>query len=90
MARGPDRNDISREAGLLKDWPTDGPKLLWTYEEAGKGYSGPAIVGDKYLALGADNTSDFVLYLERGRQRQKGFTNHDRARASTTHPSMAR
>jgi len=62
--RGPDRNDISRETGLLKDWPTDGPKLLWTYEDAGKGYSGPAVVGDKYLALGADNTSDFVLCLD--------------------------
>ena len=42
--RGPDRTDISRETGLLKKWPADGPKRIWNYEEAGAGYSGPAIV----------------------------------------------
>src|ERR1700687_25049 len=45
--RGPDRNDISRETGLLKKWPKDGPPLLWTYKNAGNGYSGPAVVGDR-------------------------------------------
>jgi outer membrane protein assembly factor BamB len=62
--RGPNRDDISHEKGLLKDWPAGGPKLLWTYENAGKGYSGPAVVGNKYLTMGADNTGDFVLCLD--------------------------
>jgi outer membrane protein assembly factor BamB len=61
--RGPDRTDVSKETGLLKDWPEDGPKLLWSYEEAGVGYSGPAIVGDKYLTMGADEKQEFVLCL---------------------------
>jgi hypothetical protein len=43
--RGSERTDISQETGLLKAWSKAGPPLLWTYEEAGIGYSGPAIVG---------------------------------------------
>jgi hypothetical protein len=62
--RGPDRTDISKESGLLAEWPTDGPRLLWTYEAAGNGYSGPAVVGDKYLTMGSDGTNDFVLCLD--------------------------
>src|ERR1039458_3224573 len=27
--RGPDRNGISKETGLLRKWPAAGPKLLW-------------------------------------------------------------
>ena len=27
--QGPDRNAISKERGLLKEWPKDGPPLAW-------------------------------------------------------------
>ena len=43
--RGPERNNVSKETGLLKKWPADGPKLRWTFKDAGVGYSGPAVVG---------------------------------------------
>src|SRR4051794_14174810 len=42
--RGPDRTDISKERGLLPKWPAAGPRLLWTFEQGGSGYSGPAVV----------------------------------------------
>src|SRR5947208_1283638 len=45
--RGPERTGVSKETGLLKSWPEQGPPLLWTYAETGVGYSGPAIVGEK-------------------------------------------
>jgi len=38
--RGPNRDGVSKETGLLKEWPQGGPKLLWTYQEAGLGHSG--------------------------------------------------
>src|SRR5687767_13242625 len=41
--RGPQRNDVSTETGLLEKWPAGGPPLLWTYKSAGIGYSGVAI-----------------------------------------------
>jgi outer membrane protein assembly factor BamB len=50
--RGPQRNGISQEKGLLKEWPKDGPKLLWTVTNAGSGYSTPAVVGDRLYLLG--------------------------------------
>ncbi|HEV3078606.1 MAG TPA: PQQ-binding-like beta-propeller repeat protein [Gemmataceae bacterium] len=62
--RGPDRNDVSKETGLLKSWPKAGPKLLWSYEEAGIGYSGPAIVGNHLYTMGARDETEFVYALD--------------------------
>src|SRR5260370_6720135 len=39
--RGPERNGISQETGLLKEWPKEGPKLLWQVKDIGFGYSSP-------------------------------------------------
>jgi len=44
--RGPHRDNISRETGLLRSWPADGPEELWRLEMA-QGYSAAAIVGGK-------------------------------------------
>ncbi len=35
--RGPDRSDVSKETGLLKQWPEGGPKQVWLYKNAGNG-----------------------------------------------------
>lgn len=50
--RGASRTDHSPDKGLLKKWPTGGPKLLWESQVCGKGYSGPAIVGGKIYYTG--------------------------------------
>jgi outer membrane protein assembly factor BamB len=44
--RGMRRDGIARETGLLRAWPEDGPRVLWTVPVA-QGYSGAAIVGGK-------------------------------------------
>ncbi|HEY6563887.1 MAG TPA: PQQ-binding-like beta-propeller repeat protein, partial [Pirellulaceae bacterium] len=59
--RGPDRTDVSTETGLQKSWSKDGPKLVWLYKDAGLGYSGPAIVGDRLFTLGARGDSEFLI-----------------------------
>ena len=33
--RGPDRNGISKETGLLQEWPKEGPRLLWQVKDVG-------------------------------------------------------
>ena len=38
--RGLARDDISTEKGLLKTWPTGGPKKVWMSNDAGLGYAG--------------------------------------------------
>jgi outer membrane protein assembly factor BamB len=54
--RGPQRDGTSKETGLLKEWPKDGPKLLWENKDVGGGYSTPAIVGDRIYMM--TNTKD--------------------------------
>jgi outer membrane protein assembly factor BamB len=62
--RGPNRDDLSKEKGLLKSWPKDGPKLLWTYSDAGVGYSGMAVVGKRLYTLFADDKKEYVLAID--------------------------
>ena len=62
--QGPDRDNVSKDTGLLKTWPKDGPKLLWTYQNAGVGFSGPAVVGDRLYTLGDRNSTEYVLALD--------------------------
>lgn len=62
--RGSDRTDVSKETGLLKSWPADGPKRLWLFENAGQGYSGPAIAKGNYYTIGTRDGSEILLVLE--------------------------
>ena len=62
--RGPERNGISQERGLLKQWPADGPKLLWQVNDIGDGYSTPAVVGTRiYLMSNRGFENEFVQAL---------------------------
>ena len=59
--RGPNRDGISAETGLLKEWPKDGPKLLWQLNDIGYAYSTPAVVGGRlYLLSNKDMENEFV------------------------------
>ena len=49
--QGPDRNAISKETGLLKEWPTDGPPLAWKIKGLGGGYSAPAIAAGRMFGM---------------------------------------
>ena len=62
--RGPDRSDVSQETGLLKTWPASGPKRVWLFENAGNGYSGPAIVNGKFFTLGTRDGNEILLVLD--------------------------
>ena len=56
--RGIDRNGISKETGLKKEWPADGPPLVWQMQDAGGGYSTPAVRGDRLFVMGNKGTDD--------------------------------
>lgn len=61
--RGPNRDGLSQETGLLQEWPTEGPELVWMSREAGLGYAGPAIVGDRLYTLGSlDGDSHLMAF----------------------------
>ncbi|MCD6304258.1 MAG: PQQ-like beta-propeller repeat protein [Planctomycetes bacterium] len=52
--RGPQRTGISKETGLLKSWPADGPKLLWAVETPGKGFGSISVVGKTIYLTGTE------------------------------------
>jgi outer membrane protein assembly factor BamB len=69
--RGPLRNGISQETGLLKEWPKEGPKLLWQLKDIGEGFSTPAVVGERLYVLsnkGMDNEFVQALDVKDGKQ----------------------
>jgi len=60
--RGPDRNGIYPETGLLQEWPENGPELLWKYEGLGQGYASAAVLSDRVYTIG---TLDSISYVFR-------------------------
>lgn len=66
--RGPSRDDVSKETGLLQSWPAGGPPLAWTFRDAGVGYSGPAIVGPRVYTLGGRGETEFLIAIENGKE----------------------
>ena len=48
--RGPNRNGVYPGQNLLKKWPANGPKLLWSHENIGVGHSSPAVT-DKVVYI---------------------------------------
>lgn len=68
--RGPKRDGISTETGLLKQWPAGGPKLEWKATGLGEGFSSPAIAGGKIFIMGdvAGSCSLIALDAATGKQ----------------------
>jgi outer membrane protein assembly factor BamB len=63
--RGPQRDGISQETGLLQEWPEEGPPLVWKVDNLGGGYSTPAVVNDRiYLLNNKGNENEFVQALD--------------------------
>jgi outer membrane protein assembly factor BamB len=50
--RGPERNGISTETGLLKQWPSGGPRLEWKANGLGGGYSGVSVAAGRIYTMG--------------------------------------
>src|SRR5579884_1622584 len=64
--RGPERSGVSKEKGLLKEWPKGGPKLLWKADKLGIGYSTPSVVGDRVFLLGEADKQEYLIALDAG------------------------
>jgi len=62
--RGPQRDDVSHETGLLKQWPEAGPKRLWLFEKAGAGYAGFSIANGQLFTMGVRDGNEVLLALD--------------------------
>lgn len=62
--RGPNRDGISKETGLLKQWPAEGPPLVWKATGAGNGYSSFSIANGKLYTMGLRGDREFVIAFD--------------------------
>jgi outer membrane protein assembly factor BamB len=59
--RGPQRNGIYPDKGLLKKWPEKGPRELWSFEGLGAGHGSVGFTKDKLFVLGMPDSTG-ILY----------------------------
>lgn len=50
--RGPNRDGVSKEKGLLQSWPENGPPLAWSIKGLGSGFSSVSVAKDRIYTLG--------------------------------------
>jgi outer membrane protein assembly factor BamB len=61
--QGLDRNAISREKGLLKEWPKDGPPLAWKATGLGGGDSAPSVAAGRVFGMSNRGNDEVVWAL---------------------------
>jgi len=59
--RGDSRRDHSPDKGLLAQWPQEGPKQVWSFNNAGSGYAGFAIAKDSLFTMGLRDGQEFLI-----------------------------
>ena len=66
--RGPQRDGICKETGLLQTWPKEGPLLVWKVAGIGGGYSTPSVANGKIFGMSyqADNETVWALDEKNG------------------------
>jgi len=62
--RGPNRDGVSRETGLLKQWPAGGPKQAWKASGLGGGYGSVSVSGGKVYGMGHRGPEESVWCLD--------------------------
>ena len=62
--RGPLRDDVSIETGLLQQWPAGGPTLAWKTTGLGEGYSGVSVAKGRIYTMGDQGEASFLLALD--------------------------
>ena len=62
--RGPRRDGISDEKGLLRAWGEGGPRLLWTAGGMGRGWSSPIVTGGSIYITGDVDEDLWVFALD--------------------------
>lgn len=89
--RGPNGNGIYNETGLLKQWPANGPEIIWSYEDLGEGHSSPVFANNSiYISAGVDSTGYVVVLNNDGKFKWKApygrefFESYPGARTSPT------
>ncbi|HEX5707460.1 MAG TPA: PQQ-binding-like beta-propeller repeat protein [Pyrinomonadaceae bacterium] len=77
--RGANRDGVSKETGLLKQWPADGPPLAWKAKGAGVGYSSMSVAGGRVYTMGLRGDKEYVIAFDAATGREVWATAHGTA-----------
>ena len=72
--RGPTRDGVSTETGLLKAWPEGGPKVVWTAKKLGLGFGTPTVADGKIFGIGSRDGKDGIWALKESDGSEIWFT----------------
>src|SRR6476619_2142862 len=70
--QGPDRTAHSKETGLLKEWPKDGPPLAWKTKGLGGGDSMVSVASGRIYGMSNRGSDEFVWLFQRRTERRSG------------------
>ncbi|MGD0756856.1 MAG: PQQ-binding-like beta-propeller repeat protein [Bacteroidales bacterium] len=59
--RGPDRDGIYNESNLLKTWPQEGPKKLWSIGNIGNGFVSPVFTDENFYITGEIDSMEVLF-----------------------------
>jgi len=62
--RGPNRDGIYNETGLLKSWPENGPALLWHFDGLGEGHASAAVTSDRIYTAGIIDGIGYLFCID--------------------------
>ncbi|MGF7138396.1 outer membrane protein assembly factor BamB family protein [Roseimarinus sediminis] len=62
--RGANRAGVYNESALLRDWPAEGPDLLWSVDGLGHGYGSPVVAGDRIYLTGTNDSTAVLRVFE--------------------------
>lgn len=77
--RGPNRDGISKETGLLKQWPAEGPPFVWKATGAGRGYSSFSMSNGKLYTMGLRGDREFIVAFDLATGKEAWATAHGTA-----------
>ncbi len=62
--RGPDRDGISKETGLLQEWPEGGPPLAWKVTGLGEGFASVAVADGRVITQGQARGGQAIITFD--------------------------
>ena len=74
--RGANRDGISKETGLLKQWPEGGPPSVWKATGAGRGYSSFSISKGRLYTMGLRGDREYVIAFDIANGKEVWATAH--------------
>jgi len=77
--RGANRDGVSKETGLLKQWPAEGPPLAWKGAGAGMGYSSFAVSKGRLYTMGLRGDKEYVIAFDAATGKEAWATAHGTA-----------